>query len=256
MTIPDAARLKRKILGVRLRSARTQVGLKTEEVAQQLGIAPAKLANYELGQQEASLPELEAMAKIFNLPVHTFWSNGPLKEADKTYRADRRIPIRRKIIGVQLRQAREKANQTIEDIAQALNCTPTDITDYELGKRAIPFSTLQDLVDLYQVPLTRFLENPEQATEPVSAAPPTVATPVAAEPALATPTKAQPKHTAALQSNTLSGDLTWMADLPEDVKKFMADPASLLYLRLAMLLDNVSTRSLRTIAEEILEITY
>lgn len=248
MITPDAARLKRKMLGVRLRSARTQVGLNISETANQLGIEPATLTNYELGAAETSLPELEAMAQIFAVPVSYFWSIENIKTPNKTANASQRISIRRKIIGIQLRQAREGAGQTPDQIAQALGCAPEDVADYEAGKKGIPFSQLEALSTHLNVPLDQFLEQadvattePAPVTQPISQAP--------------TPTTHSQPGSQGEQAD-IPANMAWLATMPDDIKEFLADPSSLLYLRLSMRLHGLSTETLRALAEGILDITY
>jgi hypothetical protein len=48
----------------------------------------------------------------------------------------------------------------------------------------------------------------------------------------------------------------WLEDLPDEVKDFLADPSSMLYLKLSMRLHNLSADTLRALAEGILDITY
>jgi len=249
--IPDAARLKRKMLGVRLRSARTQVGMNIAEAARHLGIEPATLTNYELGAAEISLPELEAMAHIFAVPASYFWStDAPLKEPNKNANVAKKIPIRRKIIGVLIKQVREEAGQSQDQLAAALHCSTADLAAYEAGTKAIPFSRLESLAAQLQVPLSRFLENPESAS-----AEPTQPVQTQAEPQTPTPLSHAQQGFQGEQV-TVPADLAWLANMPDDIKEFLADPSSTLYLRLSMRLHGLSTETLRALAEGILDITY
>ena len=244
MTQPDVVRLKRKILGVLVRSARMQVGLNIDETARQLGISSSTLADYEFGRQEASLPELEAMARIFAVPIDYFWSNGLLKTPDKDYQAARAIAIRRKIIGVLLRQTREAAGYTQNTLAEAASCSVDRIASYELGKKDIPFMELTTLASCLNVSVSHFLENGQQEDAPQEDAVPVIVEQQPTEP------------NDVEQKVTLSGDFAWLEELPDDVKDFLADPTSLLYLKLSMRLHNLSAETLRMLAEGILDITY
>lgn len=261
MTKPEAAhllevtRIKRKMLGVRIRSARNQAGLNLKETAQQMGISPTTLNDYELGQQEAGLPELEAMARIFMVPVSYFWSNGLLKIPDREYKAAQAISIRRKMLGVQMRQARQEAGHSQEALAEVLGCPVERLADYELGKISIPFSELESMASFLNLPMTRFLPvetqqlEPERAEAEPAAVQQQVPQPVAVEPEPAAAGDEQPEA-------AVPAELAWLADLPEDVKAFLEDPSSLLYLKLSMRLHNLSAETLRALAEGILDITY
>lgn len=242
----DAARLKRKMLGVRLRSARTQVGLNITEAAHQLGVEPATLTNYELGASETSLPELEAMAQMFAVPVSYFWATERIKAPNRTANVSKRISIRRKIIGVQLKQIREETDQTPGQLAEVLGCSVDDLTNYEAGKKSVPFSQLESLAAHLNMPLSRFLEG---SAEPAPVAQPDL------QPEIPVPTpRSQPDSQG--DQVAVPTDLAWLASMPDDIKEFLADPASLLYLRLSMRLHGLSTETLRALAEGILDITY
>jgi transcriptional regulator with XRE-family HTH domain len=237
----EAGRIKQKILGVLIRKARTQAGLKLEEIAQKMGLAADKLNDYELGQQEASLPELEALARLFGIPVQYFWSNGAQPASEVPFQAQKMISVRRKMIGVLLRQARLDAGHDEAALAAMLKVTPEQIRHYELGQAPIPFSELEALASFLDLPLSYFLDEvkpqPDQPEPAATAAPP----PVAVMPTSASATTPAPM---------------WLEDLPDEVKDFLADPSSMLYLKLSMRLHNLSADTLRALAEGILDITY
>jgi transcriptional regulator with XRE-family HTH domain len=251
MSNSDAARIKRKMLGIRLRSARVQVGLGLEASAQHLNLSPDRLNQYELGGAETSLPELEAMAQLYRVPVSYFWSNGLVKEPDIKANIGQRIPIRQKIIGVQIRQMREEAGQTRASVAEALACSEETVVGYELGKQAIPFSQMETLASLFDVPLSRFLEavGKEDAAQPSPAPAAGVKEPVA-------PAPAQKEALPATGLVPFPEGMDWLSDAPDDILEFLSDPSSLLYLRLSMRLHGLSTDTLRALAEGILDITY
>lgn len=253
--LPEVTRIKRKMLGVRIRSARNQAGLNLKETAQQMGISSATLNDYELGQQEAGLPELEAMARIFAVPISYFWSNGFLKIPDREYKAAQVISIRRKMLGVQVRQARQEAGHSQEALAEVLGCSVERLADYELGKISIPFSELESMASFLNLPMTRFLPVETQQLEPERAE----ARPAAVQQQVPQPVAVEPQPAAAGDEQpeaAVPAELAWLADLPEDVKAFLEDPSSLLYLKLSMRLHNLSADTLRALAEGILDITY
>lgn len=248
MSNPDAARIKRKMLGIRMRNARVQMGLGLEISAQYLNLSPDRLNAYELGTGETSLPELEAMAQLYQVPVSYFWSNGLVKEPDIKANVGQKIPIRQKMIGVQIRQIREETGQTRATLAGLLGCSEETIIDYELGKKAIPFSQLEAVASSFEVPLSRFLEVVEEATVQ-----PSVVSEVKTK-ELGAPVQAQSRP--ATDQAALPGSMAWLSDAPDDILEFLSDPSSLLYLRLSMRLHGLSTETLRALAEGILDITY
>ena len=243
MTNPDIDRIKRKILGVRMQSARTMMGLNPKELAEQLGIPVNTLTGYEFGQQEASLPELEALAQVCNLPISFFLSNGSSQQPEQ--KID--LMARRKRVGAALRALREEAGHTQDVVGKVLGYAAKKISNYELAKQAIPFGELEKLADFYQVPVSHFFDPAFNVTPPSAEPPPAQSKPEPAPPAAA-PAPAAAAH--------LPTDMAWLADAPDDIKKFLSDPASMLYLRLSMRLHNLSADTLRTLAEGILDITY
>ena len=242
----EAIRIKRKILGVLIRKARTQAGLKLEETAQRMGLTTDTFQAYETGQQEASLPELEVMARLFSVPVHYFWSNETPDSLDPAAAADKMMSLRRKIIGVLLRQARMNTDYDEAGLAEKVGLSPQQLVDYELGKQSIPFSQLEALASTLNLPLNYFLEKAEvMSALPVPAESPAQAVPVAAVVPQSAPDMAE--YVPAPE---------WFEDLSPDVKSFLADPSSLLYLKLSMRLHDLSAETLRALAEGILDITY
>ncbi len=250
MTQVAAGRIKRKMLGIRMRSARMQVGLDIEQTAQHLGIAPALLNEYELGLREISLPELEAMAHLFGVSVNYFWSNGALREPRIDRKVVKAISIRHKIIGVLLQQMREAGGHSRTALAEALGCSADTVEAYERGEQPVPFNHLEALAGFFDTPLSRFME--ETAPEAIqSEDAPVLETKELSPQSLASSQASVPAAPAEMPS-----ELAWLAEMPDEVKEFLADPSSLLYLKLSMRLHGLSAETLRALAEGILDITY
>lgn len=246
--LADKARLKQKMLGVRIQAARVQTGLDLADVAEKMGISPKTLTQYEQGQAETSLPELEALAHICHVPVTYFWSNG---QAPATNLA-KRISIRQKMIGARLGQMRQKAGQSQAELAKAIGSSAEQIAAFERGEQVIPFATIEAIAHYFDTPLAYFLDTATTTTTksaPVSES--------SGEPHLTSqaPTNTT-LETKPATANTLPADIAWLTELPEAERVFLADPANLLYLRLSMKLHNLSADTLRKLAEGILEITY
>jgi transcriptional regulator with XRE-family HTH domain len=64
--------------------------------------------------------------------------------------------IRRKIIGVLLRHARQRANLTLKDVGDKIGVSPGVVADYEYGRRDLSLAELEILAHLYRVPLAYF----------------------------------------------------------------------------------------------------
>ena len=231
----DAITLKRKILGILMRNARAGAGFSLTETADLLNLAPSTLKSYESGQEEPDLPLLENLARLCQVPVSYFWSDTSLPSPDKNYEYPQAITLRRKVVGLLLNKARTDANYPPEKIAEYLGNSAEQIARYEQGQAGIPFSQLNALTELLDVDLNYFLDGANGA-----------------EAALVEQGDAAQKEPAA----PVPGNYSVPADLPDDIAAFIQDPTNLLYIKLAMRLQSLSTETLRALAEGILDITY
>ena len=81
----QAVVLGRKILGVKIRHARIKAGLSLKEVGEAIGMSAGLVSDIEFGRRDVSLPHLEVMALVFNVPVVYFLSDIPLEETRREY---------------------------------------------------------------------------------------------------------------------------------------------------------------------------
>ena len=217
--------LRRKILGVKVRHARTRAGLGVTEVGQVLGIPTTAVTEIELGQRQVTLPQLEAMALMFNVPVSYFWSNSTLKEPDVTFPTREAMALRQRIIGALLRQARIEAGRTEHDLANVLGVSAGTIADYEFGREPIPLQELEDITEYFNIPISYFVDD---GIKP---------------------------NLNGHREPTLN-EIADFSQLPQEVREFLSNPANLLYVNIAMKLSELSADTLRSLAEGLLEVTY
>ena len=219
------ATLRRKILGVKIRHARTRAGLNMKEVGQALGISDSLVSDIEFGRRDVSLPQLEVMALIFNIPVLYFWSDVVIEEPNLNFPTLEAIALRQRIIGVLLRQARIEAGYSQEDVASYLGISTSRISSYEFGKADIPLQELEALANHFQVSFDFFLD---QGIRPGYS-----------------------------NGNSPSlDDIAAYSQLPHNIREFLSNPANILYVNIAMKLSNLSAETLRALAEGLLEVTY
>lgn len=222
---PREALLRKKILGVKIRHARIRSGLNLKEVGQALGVSGGLVSDIEFGRRDVTLPQLEVMALLFNIPIVYFWSEDPLEEANRNFPTLEAMALRQRIIGVLLRRARTEAGRSQEDLARLLGVSPGQISDYEFGKREIPLPDLEAIAKYLNVSLDYFLDQ-------------------------------------GIAPNKLSGhgaildEIARFSELPKEVRAFLANPANLLYIKIAMRLSDLSAETLRGLAEGLLEVTY
>lgn len=223
-TLDPKAQLRRKIVGLKIRHARTEAGLTLKDVGQAVGLPPTLVSEIEYGQREVALPQLEVMALLFNIPISYFWSEDPIEVVERNLPTIQAIALRQRIIGVLLRQARTEAGRSPEDLANLLAVPVSQIAAFELGEAEIPLSALETLAINLNVSIDYFVDQGllfEQTNGHL----------------------------------TLS-ELARFAELPQEVREFLANPANQLYVNIAMRLSDLSAETLRSLAEGLLEVTY
>ena len=201
------------------------LGMSANALANALGVPATVITEIELGQRHVSLPQLEAMSLIFNVPVNYFWSEGAIKETAVEFPVREAMAIRQRIIGVLLRQARTEAGRTEHDLANVLGVSAGAISDYEFGRAPIPLQELEALADYFNLPLGYFID---EGITP---------------------------HLNGHHDPTLN-EIADFSQLPKDVREFLSNPANLLYVNIAMKLSELSADTLRSLAEGLLEVTY
>lgn len=221
----EESAIRRKILGVKIRHARTRAGLGVTEVGQILGTPATAITEIELGQRHVTLPQLEAMALAFNIPVTYFWSKGVLEEPDVTFPTREAMVLRQRIIGALLRQARTEADRSEHDLANMLGISTNTITDYEFGREPIPLQDLEAITEYLDISINYFIDDGIQP------------------------------GTNGYKEPTLN-EIADFSQLPQEVREFLANPANLLYVNIAMRLSELSADTLRSLAEGLLEVTY
>lgn len=224
MDYEKARVLRAKRLGVLLRDARLARKVTLTECAEALGISPRTLRAYERGERSPSLPELEALAYYFQLPLEHFWSSEILSDDPEPIEQvplARLITLRQRIIGVRLRQLREAKGMTLKDLAEQAQIPESRLRAYEYGERPIPVPELETFAAILDVPLKTFWDQ----EGPLG------------------------------QWHRQQEEMEQFLALPEEIRAFVCKPINRPYLELAMRLSEMDVRRLREVAEGLLEIT-
>ncbi len=201
-------------------------GKSAEEIAGYLGISSDDLMKFESGEVSPSLPQLESLAKLFNIPLGLLLS----KDSDQTSQeiAAEKFPsviaLRNRIIAVMIKRARLDQNRPLEEIAESAEIGTAILEEYESGKVSIPLPHLEEICGALGLTLPALESAPAQTAAP------------AAEP------PSQPAQ--------------GMPQLPPDLYAFVMNTSNLPYIQLAKRLSEMDAAKLRDIAEGLLEITY
>ncbi len=217
--------LRAKIIGVLLRDARLAAGKNLKECGAVLGLTSGAYSAYEFGKKALALPELELLAYYLDTPLTHFWSDDI--KSEKAERASEvntteLIKLRQRIIGAELRQARQAKGLSQKELASAVGVPPGRIKAYEFGQHPIPIPELETMGWVLGLTVDHFFEKQGPVGE----------------------------------WDTQRRAFENFQHLPPEMKEFIGRPANESFLRIAMHLSALSTAKLRALAEGLLDITY
>lgn len=225
MSIQVQVAVRSRKLGVLIRDARLAVRKTIPECAGAVGITPGIFRAWEEGRRAPSLPELEVLSYFLNLPLRHFWSKNAISDdasPTETLNLPALIGIRQRMVGALMRQMRESASISLQALSEQSGISTSRLKSYELGERPISLPELEGLVAL----LGGQVETLFDQTGPIGL------------------WMTQQK---AVQD---------FLQLPAELQNFVCKPINRPYLELAMKLSNMSTEKLRSVAEDLLDITF
>ena len=216
--------IRTKKLGVLIRDARLAARRTVHECAEAIGVRKSVFREYEEGLRSPSLPELEILVYYLDLPMDHFWGSQSRSEsASRNEKLDllKLLAIRQRKIGALLRQERMKSSISIRNLANETGIASSRIKAYELGERAIPLSELEVLVRALGGRIESFFD----------------------------------RHGPVGQWMIGEEAVQQFLEMPVEMRQFVTMPVNRPYLQLAMKLSNMSRDKLRSVAEDLLDIT-
>jgi len=225
MNVKTQITIRSKKLGVLIRDARMAARRGIKECSDAIGVKAGIFRAYEEGRKAPSLPELETLVYYLDLPIDQFWSkevksNNPLPIENLDL--PKLLAVRQRKIGALLRQERMNASISIRNLALETGISGARIKAYELGERPIPLPELEILVSLLGGRIESFFDR----TGPIG------------------------------QWMVNEEAIQHFLELPEELRQFVALPVNRPYLELAMKLSSMSRDKLRSVAEDLLDITF
>jgi transcriptional regulator with XRE-family HTH domain len=211
------------MLGVQIKDARKEARKTTHETAAEIGMPTAQLTAVESGRRFITLPELEALAYAYDIPIRHFLHAAQFLTENRKEKIDlaRLVSIRQKMISNKLRQLRTEKNFRLGELSKKTGISIARIKSYENGVRPIPILDLEILAVAMEVEVDYFLEY----FGPVGQ--------------WAQDRESEEKF----------------HKLPSDIRQFAAQPQNEPYVRLAMRLSELPVGRLREFAEALLDIT-
>jgi transcriptional regulator with XRE-family HTH domain len=216
--------IRTKKLGVLIRDARLAARRTVHQCAEAIGVRKSAFREYEEGLRSPSLPELEILVYYLDLPMDHFWSSQSRSESvSRSEKLDltKLLAIRQRKIGALLRQERMKSSISIRNLANETGIATSRIKAYELGERAIPLPELEVLVRTLGGRIESFFD----------------------------------RHGPVGQWMISEEAVQQFLEMPVEMRQFVSMPVNRPYLQLAMKLSNMSRDKLRSVAEDLLDIT-
>lgn len=219
----ESYRLRAKMLGVLIRDARLNAARTLEDCARLLRVQPHVIESWEYGDDVPSLPQLELLAYYLDVPVSHFWGQNTLeKEREVALDVQQQyLTLRQRMIGALLRQAREAAGLSIEQVAEQTFIAADRLAAYELGEIGVPMHELSAIANALNQRMNYFLESSSQIGDLLA----------------------------------IREEWKKFTDLDPDIREFAANPSHVGFIKIAMMFSKMPTEQLRDIAEGMLEIT-
>ncbi len=225
MSIQAQVTIRSRKLGVLIRDARLAACKTIPECARTIGVTAGIFRAWEEGRRSPSLPELEVLSYALNLPLRRFWSKDATSD-DALPTENLNLPafvgIRQRLIGALIRQMREKASLSPSALSGLTGISTARLKAYELGIRPVSLPELEGLTAVLGGQIETLFD----------------------------------------QTGTIG---LWMVQqkaiqdflqLPPEMQNFVSKPVNRPYLELAKKLSGMSTDKLRSVAEDLLDITF
>ncbi len=218
--------IKNRIVGVLLRDAREVSGHSIPETAQLLGVTATEYSQFEKGEAAPTLPQLEILSYYFNVPIDHFWGAETIAKQRANDELRQRVPdmllLRQRIIAIQLRQQREAAMMSIDDLSNRTGISVSRLETVENGTISLPLNELELVSQSVNINVSDLLNS----------------------------------HGTVGSWMRSQEEFEAFQALPADLREFLLKPVNRPYIDLAMRLSTMDVDKLRTIAESILDITY
>jgi len=220
-----AQKIRAKKMGVLLRDARKAAGKNLQQCAAVIGLSSHRIGSYERGDASPSLPELEGLCFFLDVPLAHFWGDSLLlsarQEREEKSNLSQVIPLRQRIIGTKLRQARLDAGMTIADLAAEMGVTARLLGLFERGERSIPLPDLEAAVSVLNESLIEYHDQTGVVGQ-------------------------WSQEQQAVQK---------FLELSPALQSFIVKPVNTPYLEIAMRLSGLPVEEIRSVAEGLLDIT-
>ena len=217
--------LRMKKLGILIRDARLASRRTAKECAAAINVTNGVFKAYEEGRKAPSLPELETLVYYLELPINHFWGSEALSDVPSRVEEldlPRLTGLRDRMIGALLRQERMDASVSLKYVSEESGISTSRLKHYELGEHPIPLPELEVLLKILGGQIETFFDQGGPIGQWMNQ-----------------------------QSATQQ-----FLELPFELQTFVCQPVNRPYLELARKLSEMSKDKLRSVAEDLLDITF
>ncbi len=250
--------IRAKKLGLKIAMARQNINLTVEDLAEKIGLPSDELIQMEKGIQPPSIPQLQFIASIIQMPIDDLINPvalAPIPAGIEAGALARYFEIRNRMLGIQIKKYRLQQELAIDEVAQACAVESTDFELFESGQKVIPFPVAMKISEFLHLPYeVEHFETPASTEDiPVEAASPKVEIPEPVEPEISP--MPEPSSPPAKLSENAPMPIFDTTGLSAELREFISKPINLPFLELAKKLSEMDAKKLRDVAESILEIT-
>lgn len=215
--------LQNRMIAVQLKQARLQNAKSIQDCASILNINESDYENFESGLISPSLPELEVLSFVFDRPIQLFFESDLSSDSGiSPEKIKMVVELRTKIIATKMMVLRNEKEMSINDVSSNTGILVSDLQDYETCEKKIPYVEFDALCKLYGLKTLDFVSQDNLIG----------------------------------QINSEKEEFNNYLKLPEDLRSFVSKPINQLYLELAKKLSDTDVEKLRSLAENLLEITF
>lgn len=250
--------IRAKKIGMKIAIARQKAGLSLEDLSGSSGIDIAALNEFEKGISCPSLPQLQYIASLIQLPLDDLvnvFALAPIPAGIVASALPKYFEIRNRMLGIQIKKNRLDQEISEEQLAQYCDLQPDEVQAFESGQNAIPFLKLMKISELLHLPYE--LQKNEEPVNPVApqvteeTPPEEIPVQVPAESSQLMQEETKPE----VQVTKTIAQEDYLIGFSEELRSFVSKPSNIPFLELAMKLSKMDAKKLRDIAESILEIT-
>lgn len=146
MSEPEKQVIRQKIVGTLVKHVREMAGRSQRELAASLHVSTYRFRQYEYGERDLLLPQLETVSELCGVPLGYFFNDqASLADHDINILHTDKPRLERKIVGTLIRQARLRADKTQKACAEKLGISPRRLAQYEYGEAEISPAELKTL---------------------------------------------------------------------------------------------------------------